>query len=173
MYCLKKSKGVRKMRTDIVVGIADMKVIKGEGTIVTYALGSCVGICMYEEESGLGGMVHAMLPDSAHAVALTSLEKYVDTGIDKLYRTLCHMGADRTRLRAKLIGGAKMFEYRTVADEVDIGTANVLQAKKLLRKLGVALVCEVTGGMVGRTIRFQPTTGKVMIQSTDQKVQVI
>lgn len=161
------------MSKDIIVGIADMKVLKGEGTIVTYALGSCVGVCIYEEKSGIGGMVHAMLPDSTRALTLTNVEKYVDTGVARLYHTLCHMGADRSCLRAKLIGGAKMFEYKTVADEVDIGTANVLQAKKSLRKFGVALVCEVTGGIVGRTIRFQPTTGKVLIQSTDQTVQVI
>lgn len=161
------------MLKDIVVGIADMKVIRGEGTIVTYALGSCVGVCIYEEGSGLGGMVHAMLPDSLRALTPTNPQRYVDTGIETLYHTLCRMGADKGRLRAKLIGGAKMFEYKTAANEPDIGTANVLQARRLLRRLGIALVCEVTGGVVGRTVRFQPVTGKVLIQSTDQNMQVI
>lgn len=158
---------------DIIVGIADMKIAKGENTIVTYALGSCVGVCIYDEGIGLGGMVHAMLPDSTSAVALMNPEKYVDTGVEMLYRTLCHMGANKHCLKAKLVGGAKMFEYRTSLQEMDIGTANVLQARKLLRKFGVALVCEVTGGVVGRTIRFNPANGAVLIQSTDNKMQVI
>lgn len=158
---------------DIIVGIADMKIAKGENTIVTYALGSCVGVCIYDEGIGLGGMVHAMLPASVDAEALTTPEKYVDTGVEMLYRTLCHMGASKHRLKAKLVGGAKMFEYRTSLQEMDIGTANVLQARKLLRKFGIALVCEVTGGVVGRTIRFKPANGAVLIQSTDNKMQVI
>jgi len=158
---------------EIVVGMADMKVTGGDNILTTYALGSCVGICLYDEVTGIGGLLHAMLPDSGGSMPFSAPEKYVDSGLTVLYRTLCHMGIHRHHLQAKLIGGAKMFGYKTTVYDGGIGTANVMQAKKLLRKMGIRLVWEVTGGMVGRTIRFRPATGAVLIQSTDHKIEVI
>lgn len=158
---------------EIVVGIADMKIAKGNCTMATYALGSCVGICIYDELLAIGGMLHAMLPDSSYADPLTNPQKYVDTGIHELCNMLCHMGASRQRLKAKLVGGAKMFEFKAAADAVDIGTANVLQARKCLKHLGIDIVREVTGGEVGRTIRFNPAEFKVAIHSTDGKLEII
>lgn len=158
---------------EIVVGIGDIKTGKGDMPIVTYALGSCVGICLYDERLGLGGMLHAMLPTTADQLVVREPERYVDTGLKKLYTILCHMGADRGSLKAKLVGGAKMFEYQTVVKEADIGTLNVWEAKEGLRQLGIPLVREVTGGMVGRTIRFIPTNGAITIHSSDGTTEVI
>lgn len=158
---------------DVVVGIGDIKIIKGEVPLVTYALGSCVGICVYDEVIGLGGMLHAMLPTAVDPAMMVEVDKYVDTGVVKLYNTLCRLGADKGRLKAKLIGGAKMFEYTASVSDADIGTLNVLKARESLRKLGVPLVREVTGGEVGRTIRFVPTSGSVTILSTDGRTEVI
>lgn len=157
---------------EIIVGIGDFKVAKGDNPIVTYALGSCVGVCLYDA-NGIGGMLHAMLPTSAGKTPLVEPQKYVDSGMLNLYRMLCQMGVDREHLKAKLVGGAKMFEFKTAVDDVDIGTANVLQARKSLQKLGISLVREVTGGEVGRTIRFIPANGMVMIRSTDRRTEVI
>lgn len=156
---------------EIIVGIADMKIVKGSGILATYALGSCVGICIYDEEASIGGMLHAMLPDSALAHPLTNLQKYVDTGVMELCKLLCRMGASKQRLRAKLAGGAKMFEYKTSMADVDIGTANVIQARRFLEKLGIPIVAEATGGEVGRTIRFDLEQWEVVVHSTDGKVK--
>ncbi len=156
---------------EIVVGISDIKVAKGDNTIVTYALGSCVGVCLYDEVTGVGGMLHAMLPDSNQALEAFRPEKYVDSGIPILHRMVCRMGADRRRLKAKLFGGAKMFQYAVSTETTDIGTANVLMARESLRRMGVALVTEVTGGEVGRTIRFNPSDGSVHIRATDNTEQ--
>lgn len=156
------------------MGIGDSKVAQGENTIVTYALGSCVGVCIYDEGNGVGGMLHAMLPSFAHASSSEALPlKYVDSGMESLYRTLCHMGADKNRMKAKLVGGAKMFDFTTAESDMDIGTANVLQAKESLRKLGISLVREVTGGEVGRTIRFVPASGNVTIYASDSSTETI
>ncbi|MDD7402412.1 MAG: chemotaxis protein CheD [Butyribacter sp.] len=156
-----------------VVGIADMKIIKGEGVLATYALGSCVGICLYDEVTKIGGLLHAMLPDSSMAQPLINPQKYVDTGIEQLYRTMCHMGAVPGFLRAKIIGGAKMFEYKTSMEVADIGTANVVKAKHCLAALGIPIISELTGGEVGRTIRFNPVNKDVIVHSTDGKIEVI
>lgn len=156
-----------------MVGIADMKIAKGNCTMATYALGSCVGVCIYDETLAIGGMLHAMLPDSSCAEPLTNPQKYVDSGINELYKMLCHMGASRHRLKAKVVGGAKMFEFKVTEEAVDIGTANVLQTRRCLRHLGIHIVREVTGGEVGRTIRFNPAEYKVAVHSTDGKIEII
>jgi len=158
---------------DVVVGIGDMKVAKGDVEIVTYALGSCVGVCVYDEALGLGGMLHALLPASPDDFPAEEKYKYVDTGLDGLIDQLCIKGADRSRLKAKLVGGAKMFEYVVTIDGVDIGTANVVQAKRQLKEMGIKLAWEVTGGEVGRTIRFRPPNGAVKIMASDNTTEVV
>lgn len=158
---------------EIVVGIADMKVVKGDQVLVTYALGSCVGICIYDEELEIGGMLHAMLPDSERAEIVTNPDRYVDTGLKNLINCLCKMGAAKRRLKAKMVGGAKMFEYQTTFGGNDIGTDNVLAARQMLQTIGMPIVAEVTGGEIGRTIRFNPAKGAVLIHSAGRTIQVI
>lgn len=158
---------------DIVVGIADMKVAKGDQVLVTYALGSCVGICIYDEETAIGGMLHAMLPDSTRAEIVTNPERYVDTGLKKLINCLCRMGASKHRLKAKMVGGAKMFEYQTTIGGNDIGTENVLAARRILQSIGMPILAEVTGGEIGRTIKFNPEKGAVLIHTAQRRIQVI
>lgn len=159
--------------SDIVVGIGDVKIAKNGEDIVTYALGSCVGVCMYDEVLGVGGMLHAMLPTARKVNSEVRPAKYVDSGILILYNKLQSMGADTSRLKVKLVGGAKMYEYKTSMTEVDIGTANVMQARSLLQKLGISIAKEVTGGEVGRTVHFTPANGRVEIRSTDNRKEVI
>lgn len=158
---------------EIVVGVGDIKIGKGDVPIATYALGSCVGVCIYDEVLGLGGMLHAMLPTASDPTVPREPDRYVDTGMVKLYNTLCRLGGDKGRLKAKLIGGAKMFEYHTNVGAADIGTLNVWKAKEALKRLGIPLVREVTGGVVGRTIRFVPADGSVTIQASDGTTEVI
>lgn len=158
---------------EIIVGIADIKCSKGEQSITTYALGSCVGVCLYDEQTGIGGMLHAMLPISKEFLELENQARYVDTGIKRLLQEICHRGALSSGLKAKVVGGAKMFEFKTTTTEEDIGSANVNQVRKELQALGIPIVREVTGGVVGRTIRFTPGTGTVHIFATDNTEQII
>jgi chemotaxis protein CheD len=118
-------------------------------------------------------MLHAMLPTAVTPTERAETERYVDTGTVQLYNRLRHMGAAKERIKGKLVGGAEMFEYKTTANAIDIGTANVVQARESLKKLGIPLVREVTGGVVGRTIHFRPSNGEIVIQTTDNKKQVI
>ena len=156
-----------------MVGIADMKAARGECCIVTYALGSCVGICIYDEATKVGGMLHAMLPDSTRFLEVDKVERYVDSGLYRLCELVCHMGAARNRLKAKLVGGAKMLDYLDTPGKVDIGMENVLYARQYLRKLGIKLVREEVGGEVARTIRFNPADGSVAIHTTNNEDMVI
>lgn len=158
---------------EIVVGIGDMKAVRGKWEIITYALGSCVGICLYDLNAGVGGMVHAMLPTAIRNLDFTNPDKYVDSGIKHLCHDLCHRGATVQNLRAKIVGGARMFEFKTTMGDTDIGSANVIQAKQTLAELGIKLKREVTGGTVARTIRFRTIDGSVLIHGADNTEQII
>ena len=92
----------------ITIGIADMKLAKGEGMLITYALGSCIGICLHDPMLKLGALVHIMLPINMEA-GRTNVMKYADTGIKETLKQMEAMGARRTRITAKIAGGAKIF----------------------------------------------------------------
>ncbi len=153
----------------IVVGLADMKIGKGDDELVTYALGSCIGVCMYDKVSGVGGMLHAMLPMADMSTSMFLAQKYVDTGTSYLYKSLCRRGINKNLLRAKIIGGARMFEFGMANSNDDIGTYNVMQARKYLAELNVPVEAEMTGGFVGRTVYFTAGAGQVRIRTTDNK----
>lgn len=153
----------------VIVGMADMKVVSGMEELVTYALGSCVGICMYDDVLLLGGMLHAMLPVADSQNVMFQMNRYVDTGIPHLYQALCRRGADKKRLKVKLIGGAKMFDFAMADEKTNIGSSNILVAKKCLYQLDIPVVAEMTGGEVGRTVYFTAGTGEVRIKTTDNE----
>ena len=62
------------------VGIADMKITRQEGTLITYALGSCIGISFYDPGIKLAALLHIMLPESKNP-AEPQVYKFADTGI--------------------------------------------------------------------------------------------
>ena len=93
----------------LTVGIADMKLLQGEGTLITYALGSCIGLCFHDPKLRLGALLHIMLPLNMEAGRTHPL-KYADTGIKETLKQLEAKGASRSRLTVKIAGGAKMFE---------------------------------------------------------------
>ncbi|MCI8337229.1 MAG: chemotaxis protein CheD [Lachnospiraceae bacterium] len=164
--------GALLLEEEIIVGIGDIKCGKGGQSIATYALGSCVGVCMYDELTGIGGLLHALLP-FAKNIDMVDPARYVDTGVKRLFHEICHRGASPARLKAKVVGGAKMFEFQTNVEMEDIGTANVHQVHRELQALGIPIVGEVTGGEVGRTIHFTPGTGSIRIHASDKSEKII
>ena len=97
------------MNDKLVVGIADMKMAQGSGMLVTYALGSCIGICFYDPMLKLAALLHIMLPLNLETGRKSPL-KYADTGIRETLREMERRGAKRARVTAKIAGGARMFE---------------------------------------------------------------
>lgn len=153
----------------IVVDIADMKVSKSkDDLLVTYALGSCIGVVVYDPIAHVGGMLHAMLPTSTTDVerAKTNPEMFVDTGVPLLFRSCYAEGAQKERLQVRLYGGSC-----TNAPENDmfqIGRRNLVMVRKLLWKNGVLLQEEETGGSASRTVSLEIGTGTVAIKSTNR-----
>ncbi|MDE6837965.1 MAG: chemotaxis protein CheD [Acutalibacter sp.] len=148
----------------LVIGIADMKMTNGSEELITYALGSCCGICLYDPNIRLAAMVHIMLPLNMEAGRKNTM-KYADTGIRETLRQMEVKGARKPRIVAKVAGGAKMFAVSGTGSLGNIGQRNIESVHKVLRAEGIRLAAEDVGGSVARTLSFDPSTGRATIRS--------
>ena len=151
----------------LTVGIADMKLLQGEGTLITYALGSCIGLCFHDPKLRLGALLHIMLPLNMEA-GRTHPMKYADTGIKETLKQMEAKGASRSRMTVKIAGGAKMFEV-SGAGLGNIGQRNIESVHTILKRENIRLVAENVGGTVARTLLFDVGSGQGCIRSYGQK----
>lgn len=148
----------------LTVGISDLKVCKAPDIVVTYALGSCVGICMADKATGIGGLSHIMLPDSTQSLNGKDMPmRFADTAIPMLIDKLVAMGASRSRLTAKIAGGAVMFA--AASDRFNIGERNIIAVTEALKKANIPIVAKDVGLDYGRTVYFYPETGIMEVKA--------
>ena len=157
----------------IKVGMADLNVCKAPDGLTTLGLGSCTGLTLYDPVTKIGGMVHYMLPDSTKVSNNSNKAKFADTGIEELLKKVIAAGASKTRLVAKIAGGAKMFEVSGLSDVGNIGARNAEAAKKILKEKGIRLVAEDTGLNYGRTVELHCDTGEFLIKSVGKPIKTI
>ena len=157
----------------IKVGMADLKTCKSPDAVTTLGLGSCVGVAIWDPVTKIGGLAHVMLPDSTKVKNNTNVYKFADTGIEELVRLILEMGAGKSRLKAKIAGGAQMFAFQNKSDMVRVGDSNVIASKKKLAELGIPLVAEDTGENYGRTVVFYPENGDFYIRAIGKDEKVI
>lgn len=162
------------MKNVVKVGMADLKVIEEPGILVTLGLGSCVGIVFYDEFKKVGGMAHIMLPDSAQIKSNQNKAKFADTAIEILLEEMFKKGVSKSRLVAKIAGGAQMFSFgNNNSDIMKIGYRNVVATKEIIEYLGIPIVAEDTGGNYGRTIEFHTTSGELFVKTIGHGVKII
>ncbi len=147
-----------------VVGIADMKMAQNGGKLITYALGSCIGLCFYDPRLKLAALLHIMLPLNMETGRKNPL-KYADSGIRETLRAMEAKGAMRSRIVVKAAGGAKMFDVGGKGSLGNIGQRNIESVRMVLKKEGLRLIAEDVGGSVARTLLFDSDTGMATIQS--------
>lgn len=152
------------MDKQLVVGIADMKISRAPGVLITYALGSCIGICLYDPVIKLAGMVHIMLPVNMEATK-GNLYKYADTGIPETIRKMEAFGALKRRMTSKIAGGARMFDIPGNGALGNIGQRNAEAVKEILKRENIRLLKEDTGSNYARTLLFNSATGEGIIRS--------
>ncbi len=158
----------------IKVGMADLKTCKAPDAVTTLGLGSCVGIALRDPVLKIGGLVHIMLPDSKAMRSNNSvIAKFADTGIVELVRQLELMGANRSRLVAKIAGGATMFQVQSRSEIMKIGERNVSSTIKTLDSLKIKLLAQDTGANYGRTVTFFPETGEFHIRAVGKSLSII
>jgi chemotaxis protein CheD len=148
----------------LVVGVGDCKITSDPGAeLVTYALGSCIAVAIWDPIAKVAGMLHFMLPDSSvhHAGNGRGAPfRYADTGTPLLFRTAYDHGAEKRRLVVRLAGGAAVFDDGGI---FNIGQRNLAALRKILWKAGVLVQGEEVGGSVSRTVRLSNVDGRMTV----------
>jgi chemotaxis protein CheD len=151
--------------SEIIIGISDIKVSNNTNDIlVTYALGSCIGVTVYDPVAKVGGLLHFMLPESSldPQKAGENPAMFADTGIPLLFKSCYKFGADKKRIIVKVAGGASILDD---ANFFRIGQKNITAMKKLFWKNNVLIEGEDTGSNCSRTIYIHISTGKVFLKT--------
>lgn len=158
----------------IKVGMADLKTCKSPDGVITLGLGSCVGIAIRDPITLVGGLAHIMLPDStAIRNSQSNIAKFADTGIEELVRQMELLGAKRSRMVAKIAGGATMFAFEGKNNMMQVGERNVEATKAKLKQLNIPILAEDTGANYGRTVTFFPETGDFHIRTVGKTETII
>lgn len=156
----------------INVGISDLNIALAPDVLATYALGSCVGICLFDRKNNISGLAHIMLPWSTDAINPSeNKRRYADTGITELANLMKTKGANFQYVVAKIAGGAQMFA--TTSSVFNIGERNVEAVKKVLTSFKIPIVAEQTGQNFGRTVFFDAATGLMQIKSATRNIVVL
>lgn len=148
-----------------IVGVSDMHVSNNPGeTIITYALGSCLGISMFDPVAGVGGLLHVMLPLSKADPEKASIKPamYVDTGLAQLVGVCYDMGATKKDIIISVAGGASMKRNEN-DDYFKIGKRNFTTLRKLLWKNGFMIEKQDVGGNNSRTMALRLSDGLVTV----------
>jgi chemotaxis protein CheD len=147
----------------VVIGVADCKVT-GETSdmLITYALGSCVGVAIYDPIPRVAALLHFMLPETPAGAVPANPYMYADSGIPLMFREAYEKGAQKRRLRVCVAGGAQIMDDRGV---FNIGHRNCVAMRKIFWKAGVIVHAEETGGNIARTMRFDVASGRTFLRS--------
>jgi chemotaxis protein CheD len=151
-----------------VIGVADMKVGRNGEILVTHALGSCLGLMVYDPVARAGGLLHAMLPISRinPEKAAANPAMFVDTGVPALFEAIYALGGHKARIVVKAAGCASPME---VGEMFKIGERNYAMLRKLLWKNNVLITADDIGGTMSRTVQLDLETGIVKIRSAGKE----
>lgn len=147
------------------VGISEMLVSRqAEDILVTYSLGSCVGVAVYDPGIQVGGLIHCMLPLSRldPERAKRTPEMFTDTGVPALLKAVLDLGASRKRLVVRVAGGAAPLSDNGV---FKIGERNYTVLRKVLWKNDILIAGESVGGTVARTMTLYMDTGRTTVRT--------
>ena len=155
-----------------IVGISEMIVSDSQSdTVVTYSLGSCVGISAYDPVAKVGGILHCMLPLSKIDKEKARIKPcmFTDTGVSMLLQELFNRGATRKNLIIKIAGCSSLLDEKGL---FKIGERNYTVAKKVLWKNNLLVASEDVKGQKSRTLSLFMETGKTTIKSAGKEVEL-
>jgi chemotaxis protein CheD len=157
---------------NVTVGISEMRIsAEPMESLITYSLGSCVGLALFDTEARIGGLIHSMLPlskiDPEKARRIPCM--FVDTGVPALLQAMFDKGAQKRRLIAKIAGGSHIMDDKGV---FNIGERNYAVLRKLLWKNNILVSGEDVGGAIPRTMTLQMETGKTILKLPGREVEI-
>lgn len=150
------------------VGLAQFRIGDAPMEMTTMALGSCLGIVLYDPETSIGAMAHVMHPKRERVSNNANRAKFVDTAVSLMLDRMERRGAARRRVVAKIFGGARMFGHMKDRRNLpQIGEANVAAAREEFARLAIPVIADRTGGAKGRSIVFDLSNGMVTVRDSD------
>jgi chemotaxis protein CheD len=158
---------------NIVVGVSDMKVSKDpDSVLITYSLGSCIGIAIYDPIVRVGGLLHFMLPESSldGDKAKRNPSMFADTGIPYLFKSSYDLGAQKKRMKVVVVGGSQILDQQGF---FNIGKRNHMAVRKIFWKNQVMIDYEDIGGNGNRTIKLDVANGDIWMKSSGQEYRKI
>ena len=151
---------------NLIVGVSDMKVSNDpDSVLVTYSLGSCIGIAVFDPMVKAGGLLHYMLPESSLDAIKAAANPFMfaDTGIPRLFKSIYELGGVKSRMRVVMVGGSKVLDQNGF---FNIGKRNEMAARKLFHRNNVVVDFVDTGGNGNRTIRLAVKDGKCWLKNS-------
>jgi len=148
----------------IIVDIADARFSNNpEDELITYSLGSCIGVAMYDPKTKAAGMLHYQLPACQHDIYGEKKNPlmFADSGVEYMLKKLQAMGVDKKRLKVKIAGGAQMMND---AQMFNIGKRNYSAIRQIMWRNGMFIEAEDVGGKIARTMSIKIDTGEVLIK---------
>ena len=148
---------------NVTIGVGDMKVSNDpNATLVTYSLGSCLGIMVYDPQAKVGGLLHAMLPEAKDEKNSGKFNpyKYIDSGVPLLFKETYKYGAKKNRMRVTVAGGSQILDH---SGYFNIGKRNLAALRKIFWKNGVMVDNEHVEGTVARTVRLKIDNGETTV----------
>lgn len=158
---------------NLVVGVADMKVSNDpNGVLVTYSLGSCIGIAIYDPAAHVAGLLHFMLPESEldQAKAQKNPFMFADTGIPRLFKSAYQLGGNKSRMRVIMAGGAQVLDQNGF---FNIGKRNQMAVRKIFHRNNVMVDYADIGGNANRTMRLAVKDGTATLKVAGQSEKQI
>jgi len=147
----------------VLVGVGELACAREPDVLVTQALGSCIGLTLWDPRTHLGGMAHVMLPASSDGVVAGRRYRFADIAVPELIERMVGMGAGRHRMFAKIAGGSAMFKGDAGMDS--IGGRNAAAVIEQLEKNGLTVCSADTGGSHARTIELHLDSGVLVVRS--------
>jgi len=160
----------KKSKNIIEVSMGEGEVASHPCILTSRGLGSCVAAALYDTKCRIGGMAHIMIPEHSGSSS-NGRYAYADTAVEKLLGEMQCKGAKLPDIVAKVAGGAKMFSYDDGGES--IGEQVAAGVRTHLRKNGIQVIGEDTGGSRGRSVEFYLDTGKVVVKTLEKGDKVI
>ena len=154
----------------LIVGIGELAVsARPEEVIVTYTLGSCVAVCVFDAAARVAGMLHFLLPEASINTrrAIEQPAAFGDTGIPLLLDAASRLGLRKDRATVRLVGGAGLAN----AAGCGTGRRNVLAARTVLWRHGLFIESQEVGGESARTVHLAVGNGRVQIFNGREQIK--
>jgi chemotaxis protein CheD len=153
---------------NLIVGVSDMKISNDqESLLVTYSLGSCIGLAIYDPVARVGGLLHYMLPESSidPEKAQKNPFMFADTGIPLLFKSAYQLGGEKQRMKIIVVGGSQVLDQKGF---FNIGKRNYMALKKMFWKNNVMIKYKDVGGENNRTLRLSVRDGRAWVKTSGQ-----